>query len=847
MRAIAAPSRSQAEREDTTTAIMDPRPGRLAARGKYLYRDEVKTIVRGVTYGPFAPTDASSGGFDPQIAERDLSAIAAAGFNAVRLYSVPPPWMLDAAQRHGLALMVGLPWEQHVTFLDDPRRARDIEERVRAGVRACAGHSAVLCYAIGNEIPASIVRWHGRRRVERYLERLYHAAKEEDPGGAMTYVNFPTTEYLQLRYLDLLCFNVYLEDRASLSAYLARLQNLAGDLPLVMAEIGLDSRSHGQGVQAETLEWQVREALAAGCAGAFVFSWTDEWHRGGHDIRDWEFGLTTRERRPKPALAVVARAFARTPAPPADPPPVSVVVCTHDNAATLGECLAGLEQLRYPDYEVIVVNDGSTDATPEIAGRHDVRLISVDHRGLASARNTGLAAARGEIVAYIDADARPDPDWLIHLARRFSTTDDVGVGGPNPPWPGASGVARAVANAPGAPTHVLISDTEAEHIPGCNMAFRRRALETVGGFDTRFHTAGDDVDICWRLTEQGRRLGFSPGAVVWHHRRDSVGAYLRQQRAYGEAEGLLERKWPQKYSPAGHPVWRGRLYGGGSAEFHGQRRWRIYHGTWGASLFQSIYRPADSTLAALPLVHEFYLVIAALLALSLGGLAWAPLLGAVPLLALAVAMVVVDAGLAAARSALIRACPSRPARLRAGGLVVLLYLLQPLARIYGRLRFGLTPFRRRGPRGLSWPRPRELAVWDERWSSPESRLEAIERRLLATGAAVLRGDAYARWELEVQGGAVGAARLRMAVEEHGAGRQLARFRLWPKPSLPGLAVGLALAGLAAGALLDGAWTVGAVLAAAALVVLARIAQECAGASAALRSAVDPHRRPGASR
>ena len=106
----------------------------------------------------------------------------------------------------------------------------------------------------------------GRGRVTRQLERLYHAAKDEDPDGLVTYVNFPTTEYLQPPFVDFVCFNVYLEERARLSAYLARLQNLAGDLPVVMAEIGLDSRRNGEERQAEVLDWQVRTAFAAGCA-----------------------------------------------------------------------------------------------------------------------------------------------------------------------------------------------------------------------------------------------------------------------------------------------------------------------------------------------------------------------------------------------------------------------------------------------------------------------------------------------------------------------------------------------------------------------------------------------------
>ena len=103
--------------------------------------------------------------------------MAAAGINSVRVYTVPPRWLLDAALRHGLRVMVGLPWEQHVTFLDDRERMRSIEQRVRDGVRSCAGHPAVLCYSIGNEIPSSIVRWHGAPKVEHSVyTRAYSAA-----------------------------------------------------------------------------------------------------------------------------------------------------------------------------------------------------------------------------------------------------------------------------------------------------------------------------------------------------------------------------------------------------------------------------------------------------------------------------------------------------------------------------------------------------------------------------------------------------------------------------------------------------------------------------------------------
>jgi len=247
----------------------------------------------------------------------------------LRTYTVPPRWLLDSAERYGVRVMVGLPWEQHVAFLEDSERADAIDAQVRACVREYAGHPAVLCYTLANEIPAPIVRWYGRRRIEAFLRRLYWAVKAEDPDSLVTYVNYPTTEYLELSFLDLFSFNVYLEDRERLASYLARLQTLAGDRPLIMAELGLDSRRNGELRQAETLSWQIEAAFASGCGGLFVFAWTDEWYRGGFEIEDWDFGLVRRDRSSKRALETVAQAFERVPLPADfDWPRVSVIVCT---------------------------------------------------------------------------------------------------------------------------------------------------------------------------------------------------------------------------------------------------------------------------------------------------------------------------------------------------------------------------------------------------------------------------------------------------------------------------------------------------------------------------------------
>src|SRR4029077_20686186 len=103
----------------------------------------------------------------------DFEAMAEAGANAFRTYTPPPLWLLDLAAEHGLWAMVGLAWEQHVAFLDDPDRVRGILARAAAQVRAREAHPAILCYGIGNEIPAPIVRWRGKGKVEKFLGRLY--------------------------------------------------------------------------------------------------------------------------------------------------------------------------------------------------------------------------------------------------------------------------------------------------------------------------------------------------------------------------------------------------------------------------------------------------------------------------------------------------------------------------------------------------------------------------------------------------------------------------------------------------------------------------------------------------
>jgi hypothetical protein len=213
---------------------------------------------------------------------------------------------------------------------------------------------------------------------------------------------------------------------------------------------------------------------------------------------------------------------------------------------------------------------------------------------------------------------------------------------------------------------------------------------------------------------------------------------------------------------------------------------------------------------------------------------------AFPLFLIATGALVYEAALGGLRAPFGRGRGTRIWRARMRLVTALLYLFQPAARLGGRLRFGLAPWRRRGGPQHASPRPRTSSVWSERWQSPDARLRRIETDLQDGKCVVERGGDFERWDLQVRGGGLGSARMRMAVEEHGGGKQLLRFRVWPRCSRAGLIVVAVFAGLATAAAIDGT-TVGAILlGAAALVAAGSMMRDCATAMGVLLPAVEHH-------
>jgi O-antigen biosynthesis protein len=771
-----------------------PRP---AAKFFYAGAEREKFLIRGVTYGTFAPD--AHGGYPLDQLRADFAQMRAANVNTLRVYTEPPRELLDEAARHGLYVIVGLAWTQHVCFLDDEALVQQIRDSVRASVRRVHDHPAVLGFALGNEIPAPIVRWHGKAAIESFLHTLYDDVKREAPAALCTYVNFPTTDYLELPFLDFVCFNVFLHALPDFRAYLAKLQHLAGNRPLVLSELGMDSLRHGETEQAQHLTTHVRAAFADGVAGVCVFAFTDEWWRGGSQVEDWRFGVVDAERKPKPALAALQCSWERLPfaSERAAWPKVSVVVCAYNAAATLADNLSSLARLDYPSLELIVVNDGSTDATQQIAERFEARIISVPNGGLSAARNLGLHAASGEIVAYTDADTRVDRDWLSHLVQPLLERGFAGVGGPNVVPPDDSWVAQCVARSPGGPVHVMLDNVTAEHIPGCNMAFRRDALLSIGGFDPTYTKAGDDVDICWRLQDAGYTLGFAPGALVFHHHRASVGAYVRQQIGYGEGESFLFHRHTDRFNARGHMRWSGRIYSPLPA-VRTLFQQVIYQGRFGVEPFPLTHQSGLSLWRALPQLIEWHLLT---LLLGVAGLLDRGFFYAA--LAAALATWIGCARHAWASKIDDVALPAQ--RLRYRLLITGLHWLQPWARFRGRIlgHFSDRNISRSGhalradAARLSLVATLKLIflrldekLWDTQYTAIDQLLLRI-RAVAAAALAPVRSDAgfASDYDLVLRAGRVLAFRVKLAAEDHGGMNRLFRVRLsLHRPWLPRLAV-----------------------------------------------------------
>jgi hypothetical protein len=295
--------------------------------GKFFRAGDRRVWMKSVTYGPFP------GGW-PESFDPDFLQIAAAGFNAVRLYKLPDHRLLNAAEDHGLKVFGGLDWQQSADFFRAPGIFSAARVSLADGLRRIGRHPALAGIYVGNEIPADLVRWMGPLRVRQAVEELIALGKSLAPQLLFAYANYPSTEYLEPENADFTAFNIYLESEAAFRIYLKRLQQIAGDRPLVISEFGLDSRRNGLEKQAVTLGWATQAAHELETAGLTLYAWSDRWWNAGAEVLDWDFGLLDRTGGAKPALTRLQDLTFET--APQAPGLFSVIVCTRNGRERIG-------------------------------------------------------------------------------------------------------------------------------------------------------------------------------------------------------------------------------------------------------------------------------------------------------------------------------------------------------------------------------------------------------------------------------------------------------------------------------------------------------------------------------
>ena len=225
-------------------------------------------------------------------------------------------------------------------------------------------------------------------------------------------------------------------------------------------------------------------------------------------------------------------------------------------AATIEGCLAALAEQTVKPGEVIVVDDGSTDSTPEIARRMGAEVLTQENAGAGAARNRGAKAARGELLLFTDADCAPVRDWVERLADPLEGDGVVaarGVTASDQPEPAA----RFAQLEYDEKYRQLARHDSVAFVATYSAAYRRDEFWRFGGFDEGFAGAtSEDQELSFRLADAGLKIAFVPRAAVRHHHHTTLQAYVRRKFRIGYAKARIGRSHPDKliqdtYTPLG--------------------------------------------------------------------------------------------------------------------------------------------------------------------------------------------------------------------------------------------------------------------------------------------------------
>lgn len=244
---------------------------------------------------------------------------------------------------------------------------------------------------------------------------------------------------------------------------------------------------------------------------------------------------------------------------PGNPTPLaaSVIIPAYNEASTLPSCLRSLAaQTVTPDrYEVIVVDDGSTDGTAEIAAGCGALVLRQEHQGAAAARNRGAQQARNPILLFTDADCEPLPDWIEQMLAPFADPEVVGVKGAYRTRQ-RSWVARFTQAEYQEKYAYLARSPSIDFVDTYAAAYRRDRFLAAGGFDPSFPSASvEDQELSYRLAGEGHRLVFAPSACVYHQHPATVGHYARRKFQLGRWKVRVLLRHPIKAVHDSYTPW----------------------------------------------------------------------------------------------------------------------------------------------------------------------------------------------------------------------------------------------------------------------------------------------------
>ena len=715
----------------------------LTAFGKFLSRSGQKFFFKAVRLEHIeSPLDLSR-----QLSLRDrFEKLAQAHTTSLIVPEADADAVIDLAAQAGLCTMVEL--RVAPVSLLDRKSLRLAKAQLCERVRALSGRAGLSGYLIDCPVTQDFLKLHGLETFRRRLRGLIAALRGAAPQSLITIKHRPSTRACSILEEDLIYSVVPALSPADLKQYVNGLHNLAEARPIVIE------------FEQTTADQDDLVACAFGLGAGGVVAPAQVIRSTPHaDLMEIKM-LTAGELMPFLTLN------GSCPPHAAQTPMVSVVICAYNAERTMRPCLESLRRLDYPNYEVVIVDDGSRDRTAEISMDFpEFRLIRQPNRGLSVARNVGMHAARGDLIAYTDSDCVVDPHWLTFMVRAMVEGGFDGCGGPNYAPHEAGRIEGCVAASPGAPCHVLTGEDRAEHLAGCNMLFSKPALLETGGFDPQFTSAGDDVDICWRMLDAGLRLGFCPAAFVWHFRRNTVKAYYGQQRGYGRAEAMLYAKYPDRFNVLGQIKWKGTIPGlartmpGGGAK-------RVLWRAAGAAL-QTVYEPSLGLLNFLPQTLEWDLAGGLILIASIAcGVSIVP---ALAILALGPIWAIYYA-----RRAPLEKCH---AGLVSRMLVAWLAYSGPMVRAMTRYKLRIKQAMGANEFGEAAPRQRpqvsllarsiRLSYWNEAYTTRDALLDKLQRLLARAGYPAIADRGWNDFDLQVRPGPLAAVEIKTAEEEHG--------------------------------------------------------------------------------